>query len=150
MSKGSWIKGVERDQIMAMLIAGENHKTIGERTGHDKQVIDNFSSRHKIEIQAARQQIALKLNDYWLTVKAARIGKAQERHLLLTERLAELDEDNEDLEEDQTPLMIKIAVELRNIERQAGEEAGQLLTRMPNPGPDPKPVAIIIDRPSDD
>lgn len=149
MSKGSWIKGDEADKIIQMAAAGAESKIIGEETGHRFEVIDNFISRHRVEVEALKLKHALKLDKYWLTIKAARIGKAQERHVALSDRFHEIHEGTETIEEDPNPILIKLNAALLAIERQAGEESGQLLTRLPNPGPDPQPVQIVIERPSD-
>ena len=148
MSKGSWIKGDEADKIIQMAAAGTNHKIIGEETGHRVEVIDNFLSRHKTEVLALRQKHAVKLDKYWLSVKGARVAKAQERHTVLTEAFFEICTEWNG-EGDPTPLMIKLSDALLRIERQAGEEAGQLLTRMPNPGPDPRPVEWTVEQVDD-
>jgi hypothetical protein len=149
MSKGSWIKGDEADKIIQMAAAGTESKIIGEETNHRHEVIDNFIHRHRVEIEALKQKHAMKLDRFWLAIKAARIAKAQERHTALTEQFWEIMTEW-DGEDDPTPLMIKLSDALLRIERQAGEESGQLLTRMPNPGPDPGPVQWTIERHPDD
>lgn len=148
MSKGSWIKGDEADKIIQMAAAGIESKTIGEETGHRYEVIDNFKSRHRAEIEALKHKHALRLDRYWLTIKAARIAKAQERHVTLTEQFYEISTEWNG-EEDPTPLMIKLSDALLRLERQAGEESGQLVTRAPNPGPAPQPVDWEVERHDD-
>jgi hypothetical protein len=148
MSKGSWIRGAEADKIIQMAAAGTESQIIGDETGHRREVIDNFISRHRVEVEALVHKHAMQLDQYWLTIKAARIGKAQERHVILTEQFHEVSTEW-NREDEPSPTMIKLSDALLRIEREAGEEAGQLVTRMPNPGPDPKPVQIIIDRPID-
>lgn len=149
MSKGSWIKGTERDKIFNMLVAGENHKIIGEQTGHRLEVIDNWSSRHQVEIAAARRERAEKLEQIWLAVQENRLSKIQDRHMELTDRFYDLAEDDE-AEEDPTALMLKTSHELSVLERQVGEETGQLPTRSKNFGPDPGPVTWTVDRHDDE
>lgn len=156
MSAGSWIRGDKADKIIQMAAAGTMSKIIGEETGHRVEVIDNFISRHRVEVEALKLKHAMKLDAYWLTVKAARIAKAQERHMVLSDQFHDLAEELHPEEEpeadapeteDPTPLLIKLSDALLRLERQTGEESGQLLTRLPNPGPDPAPVKITIERP---
>ena len=150
MSMGSWIRGDKAEKIIQMAAAGTMSKIIGEETGHRVEVIDNYISRHRVEVEALKKKHAMKLDRYWLAVKAARIAKAQERHMILSDQFHDLAEaeGGEDIE-DPTPLMIKLSDALLRLERQTGEESGQLVTRMPNPGPDPQPVKITIEKPDD-
>jgi hypothetical protein len=144
MSKGSWIKGTERDLIFNMLVAGENHKIIGDRTGHSEQVISNWSSHHRIEIAAARQERAVRLEKIWLAVQENRLAKVQDRHVVLTDRFYDLADEN-DGEEDPTSLMVKVSAQLTSLERQTGEEMGQLQSRMKPEGPLPMPMSWDVE-----
>lgn len=149
MSKGRWIAGVERDLIMTMLVSGEKHQIIADRTGHALTTIDNFSWRHKIELAEMRRERVAKIEEVWLAVQANRLAKIQERHEILTDRFHDLAEDD-DAKEDPTPILLKVSHELSVMERQVGEETGQLPTRGKNLGPDPGPVSWTVDRHDDD
>jgi hypothetical protein len=149
MSKGSWIKGAHRDLIFNMLVAGENHRVIAAKTGHRHEVIDNWSSRHQVEIAAARAERAVKLEKIWLAVQENRLAKIQDRHVVLTDRFYDLADEGEDVE-NTTTLMNKTSQTLSTLERQIGEETGQLPTRLKNSGPDPGPVSWNVDRHDDD
>lgn len=138
------------------------YQEIADKFDRAYQTIKDFAHDHRAEIEALTRDHADAMTGFWITRKELRIADAEADYELTDGWLSDLEEaindraaaDEEKKGEDRKRESrsvsmedaVKIVKQRQMLRREAAEEMGHLLTRMPNTGPPPAAVKIVLEK----